>query len=796
MKRITVLLSLGLLLLACDPPEVDIAVSSVSLSQATAEMLVGESIRLSATVLPADATDKTVTWASSKTSVATVSNSGDVTAVSEGETTITASAGGKSATCKVTVSKKVVQVESVSLDRATLSLVEGESVVLVATLSPSDATDKTVTWSSSKQSVATVSSSGEVTAVSEGETTVTASAGGKSATCKVTVSRKVIQVESVTLSQSTAEMLEGESIQLIATVLPADATDKTVTWASSKTSVATVSSSGEVKAVSEGEAIITASAGGKSATCKVIVSRRPVDVTSITLDRTSVSMEVGQTTMLVATVYPSDATDKTVKWTSSDSSVASVNEYGMITALSEGSTVISASAGKESAKCLVTVTKKIIPVSSVTLDRNSVTLEIGQSTTLVAYVQPDDATDKTVSWTNSDETVISLDANGRVTALKEGTATVAAIAGDKSASCAVTVSKSVVPVTSITLDRNSLSLDKGQSVKLVATVSPSDATDKTVTWNSSDFSVANVDQDGNVLAMKSGTATITAKAGEKFATCRVTVVTPVTSVSLDRSSLTLEVGQSESLIATVYPDDATEKSLSWTSSDNTVATVSASGKVTALKKGSTTITASAGGKSATCSVTVKNVPFGISPTEASFPGAGGTFEIKVTCSGTYHIDSKPEWVTESSVIGTTHKFTVAPNPDSVERTGTVVICDDEGTCLSCMVRQAPGGTISINPSTVEINAAGGTFTVKVACSIGYHINSMPGWVEDISDPSKIQEHVFKVAQNPSEDERSGVIVFCDDQGICLPCSVKQKGRDPDSAGGDNEDLPDGDPVKW
>ena len=430
MKRITVLLSLGLLLLACDPPEVDIAVSSVSLSQATAEMLVGESIRLSATVLPADATDKTVTWASSKTSVATVSNSGDVTAVSEGETTITASAGGKSATCKVTVSKKVVQVESVSLDRATLSLVEGESVVLVATLSPSDATDKTVTWSSSKQSVATVSSSGEVTAVSEGETTVTASAGGKSATCKVTVSKKVIQVESVTLSQSTAEMLEGESIQLIATVLPADATDKTVTWASSKTSVATVSSSGEVKAVSEGEAIITASAGGKSATCKVIVSRRPVDVTSITLDRTSVSMEVGQTTMLVATVYPSDATDKTVKWTSSDSSVASVNEYGMITALSEGSTVISASAGKESAKCLVTVTKKIIPVSSVTLDRNSVTLEIGQSTTLVAYVQPDDATDKTVSWTNSDETVISLDANGRVTALKEGTATVAAIAGD------------------------------------------------------------------------------------------------------------------------------------------------------------------------------------------------------------------------------------------------------------------------------------------------------------------------------------------------------------------------------
>lgn len=605
-----------------------------------------------------------------------------------------------------------------------------------------------------------------------------------------------VAVSSVSLSQATAEMLVGETIILSATVLPADATDKAVTWASSKTSVATVSNSGNVTAVSDGETTITASAGGKSATCKVTVSKRPVDVTSVTLDRTSVNMEIGQTTMLVATVYPSDATDKTVSWTSSDASVASVNEYGMVTAVSEGSAVISASAGKESANCLVTVSKKIIPVTSVTLDRTSVTLEIGQSTTLVAYVQPDDATDKTVSWTNSDDTVISLDANGRITALKEGTATVAAIAGDKSASCAVTVSKSVVPVTSVTLDRSTLSLEKGQSVKLVATVSPSDATDKDVTWNSSDFSVANVDQEGNVLAMKSGSATITAKAGEKTATCRVTVVTPVAGISLDRSSLSLEVGQSETLVATVLPDDATEQSVSWTSSDNTVATVDSSGKVTALKKGSTTITASAGGKYATCSVTVKNAPFGISPDGVLLPGAGGSFEVKVTCSSTYHIDSKPDWVTEKSVSGSTHTFEAAPNPDPVERSGVVVFCDDEGTCLSCQVRQAPGGTIAINPSTVEVNAAGGTFTVKVACSIGYHINSLPSWIEDITEPSMVQEHVFNVAQNPSEDERSGVIVFCDDQGICLPCSVKQKGREPDSVGGGNEDLPDGDPVKW
>jgi uncharacterized protein YjdB len=303
------------------------------------------------------------------------------------------------------------------------------------------------------------------------------------------------------------------------------------------------------------------------------------------------------------------------------------------------------------------VVKKYVPVISVTLDRNSVTLEKGQSTTLVATVSPADATDKTVTWTNSDDTVISL-AGGKVTALKEGTSTVTAVAGDKSASCVVTVAKTVVPVTSVTLDKTSVTLDKGKSMKLVATVNPSDATDKTVTWSSSDVSVASVDQDGTVRAVKGGTATITAKAGEKSATCRVTVVTPVTSVSLDRSSLSLEVGQNTVLIATIYPEDATEKAVSWSTSDASVATVGDTGLVTALKKGSAVITAKAGDKSATCTVNVTNIQFGISVTSVSVPGAGGSFEVTVRCSGSYHLDSKSDWVEEKSVSGKTHTFTV------------------------------------------------------------------------------------------------------------------------------------------
>ena len=168
----------------------------------------------------------------------------------------------------------------------------------------------------------------------------------------------------------------------------------------------------------------------------------------------------------------------------------------------------------------------------------------------------------------------------------------------------------------------------------------------------------------------------------------------------------------------------------------------------------------------------------------------------MTCSGTYHLNSKPDWVTEMSVNGTTHRFAVASNPDGSERTGAVTFCDEEGTCLSCVIKQAPGGTFTLNPSSVEVNAAGGTFRVKVSCSTGYHLSSKPDWIEDITDPGAIQEHTFKVSQNPTENDRNGAVTFCDDKGICLSCVVKQKGRDPDSVGGGNEDVPDGDPVKW
>lgn len=167
----------------------------------------------------------------------------------------------------------VVEVTSVQLSQTKMTLQAGDTLTLTVIVSPANATDKTVTWKSSDTSVATVSSSGVVKAIKEGEATITATAGGKSATCQVTVKPNVVAVTSVTLSASELSLKVGDSQTLTATVSPSNATDKNVTWKSSNTSVATVSSSGVVKATGVGNAVITATAGGKSATCQVKVKQ-------------------------------------------------------------------------------------------------------------------------------------------------------------------------------------------------------------------------------------------------------------------------------------------------------------------------------------------------------------------------------------------------------------------------------------------------------------------------------------------------------------------------------------------
>ena len=583
-----------------------VPVSSITLNKTSLILFEQETFQLTATVKPDNATDKTVIWSSSDPAVATISDGGFVTGVKEGYATITAKAGDKTATCSIAVTTKTIWVNSVSLDKTTLTLTEQETFQLTATVKPDNATNKTVTWSSSSTAVATVSDNGLVTAVKEGSATITARAEDEIATCVVTVTKSAIAVSSISLNKTSLSLTEQDTYQLTATVKPDDATDKTVSWSSSNPAVATVSSTGLVTAVKEGSATITAKAGEKSATCAVSVAKKVIAVSSVTLNKTSLSLTEQDTFQLSATISPNNATDKTVTWSSSNTAVATVSSNGLVTAVKEGSATITAKAGDKTATCAVTVAKKVIDVTSVTLNKTSISLTEQDTFQLTATVKPDNATDKTVIWTSSNYSIVTVDQNGLVTAVAAGSATITALAGDKKATCTVTVNKKPNPATSITLDYSSLQLARGSTFTLKATVLPEDADNKTVSWSSSSTAVATVDKYGKVTAVKAGNATITATCSGLSAICDVTVVVPVTSITLNITSKTLRQNESVKLTATVKPTDATDKTVTWTSDNPSVAKVDGDGNVTAVKEGTATITAKAGELIATCAITVSN----------------------------------------------------------------------------------------------------------------------------------------------------------------------------------------------
>lgn len=252
----------------------DTNVSGVTLDRLNLSLLPGSTATLVATVAPTSATNKSLTWSSDKTSVATVDANGIVTAVKEGIATITVTTvdGNKIAKCTVTVSKNNVAVTGVSLNKTSLTLAVNESSTVTATVSPSGATNKNVTWSSDNTKVATVSSKGVITGKADGTAVITVTTEDGKYTASVTVTVKTVAVTGVTVSGGKA-LTVGGTVTLKATVKPTNATNQNVTWSSSNTSVATVNSTtGKVTAVNDGTAIITATTKDGSYTASYTVT--------------------------------------------------------------------------------------------------------------------------------------------------------------------------------------------------------------------------------------------------------------------------------------------------------------------------------------------------------------------------------------------------------------------------------------------------------------------------------------------------------------------------------------------
>ncbi len=379
---------------------------------------------------------------------------------------------------------------------------------------------------------------------------------------------KPVQETRIALSHTEMTLYVGEDSLLTAEVVPGDFEGE-IRWESLKPDIVSVSEDGLITALAVGNTQVTASVDGLKEGCRVTVLPIPVPVDSVSLSRKILKLVVGRTDSLTCFIYPSDADSSRVVWTLSDSLVAQVDD-GKVKALVEGTTYVKATVDGKSDSCKVNVVTTI-PVESISLDVTSRKMELGDSFRINATLTPEDAVDKTVSWSSSDESVAIVSKDGKVTAVGVGKAAIVATAvnGGVNAECVVDVT---ISVKSVSLDVASKEIHEGRDFLLTAKVLPENAVNRNVVWTSSDESVATVDA-GHVFAVSAGQAviTVTTVDGNHTATCAVNVLSatkPVAGVVLDvPEEISMKVGQVLPVSATVLPEDARNVNVFWESSD-------------------------------------------------------------------------------------------------------------------------------------------------------------------------------------------------------------------------------------
>lgn len=493
----------------------------------------------------------------------------------------------------------VVPATGISLNKTSVVIAKGQSEQLTATLTPAGA-NSPVQWKSSRSSVATVTQDGTVTAVTTGKTTITATANGKSASCEVTVNNPLNGI-TITSAGGVTTIKKGQSTQLNVSYDPADTTDdKTVTWTSSKESVATVSNTGLVTAVADGTTTITASVGSKTASYEITVQE--VRLNGISLNKSTATVHRGEQEVLTVVYDPENTTDdKTVTWKTSDATKVSVDGNGKITAKAVGGAVITARVGNHEAACTVTVDA---PLSEIIPEKTTLTLLKNQTATISYTLNPSDTTDsRDVTFSSSDTEVVTVDsATGNLTALKAGTAVIT-LTGANHITASVEVTVKEIPIDQVVLNKKNLTIEKNASAELIATVGPENTTDDdtTVTWSSSDESIATVapstTASGSAATItatgKGGKVTITATAGNgKKASCEVTVPIHIESIKIADPGEIVRGGTKVAEV-TYNPADTTDDTkVTWSSDNEEVATVdSETGMITAVREGTANITA-------------------------------------------------------------------------------------------------------------------------------------------------------------------------------------------------------------
>ncbi len=591
-------------------------VRAIKLNKSLIDIEKGKTEQIVATIEPQELGNEKIEWKVVNTQIAEVDETGIITGKKNGETIVIArTSNGKEATSKVRVGTYpkaiVINKEEVKID-----LSEKRTEKVEVRIEPEDASNKEIKIDNSNERVATIDGEGKITAKENGETELTfKTANGIEKKLKVKVETSATGVK-LDKNYVQLDLSKNKQSTIKATIEPSTASNKEVTYTSSNERVATVDKNGKITAKGNGEAnIIARTTNGKEAVCKVEVQ---TVATKINMDKNvSIDLSKQKEKKITVEVEPKDAKNKSVMIRSSNEEVATIDSNGKIKAKKNGTATITAQiAGTDIVEtCKVNVTTS---PTGLKLSKTNVSLDMSgtKSIKLTAEVEPATASNKKIKWTNGNSNIVYMSASGgtaTITGLKNGETKITAIIEGTNISkeCKILVTTSPK---SVELNKTSVNLDMSETktAQLTATVEPSTAQNKTITWSSSNKGIVTVDKNGKITAKKNGTATITAKTiNNKVATSKITITTSPTSIKLNKESVTIQNGNSYTLTTTVLPNTATNKKVTWSSSDTKIATVDKNGKVTGKKEGTVTITAKTiNEKKVTCKVKVENAyPF-------------------------------------------------------------------------------------------------------------------------------------------------------------------------------------------
>jgi uncharacterized protein YjdB len=493
-------------------------------------------------------TDRPIAWFTSSGSIASVTDSGVISAVAPGTAVVSAVSEGVSGQATMAVvPPPPTPIATVLVAVTPSAVVVGQTAIATATLEDSSGnplSGRVVTWESSNTNVATVDASGTVNSKAPGNAMIKATSEGKTNASAFSVSAPApVPVASVSVSPATSSLQVGGSVQLSAVTRDANGsvlTGRVISWTSGTPSIATVSSSGLVIAVAAGSASITAASEGQIASAAITVAApAPAPVASVSVSPAASSLQIGATVQLAAVTRDANSntlTGRVVAWSSSNANIASVNSNsGLVTAVGAGSATITATSETKTGAAAITVTAPAVPVATVSVSPASSTLLVGATVQLSATTRDASSnvlTGRVVTWSSANANIASVNAaSGLVTAVGAGSATITATSETKTGTAVITVSvPAPAPVATVSVSPASSSIPVGASVQLSATTrdaSNNVLTGRVIAWSSGNAGIASVNStSGLVTAVGVGSATITATSEGKSGSASITVTTP------------------------------------------------------------------------------------------------------------------------------------------------------------------------------------------------------------------------------------------------------------------------------